>query len=68
MRWQDIIDIILVAVILYRIIKLLRDSSAGQVLRGIVVIIISTQIVGWLQLNVLYYLLSATLQIGIWRL
>lgn len=65
MRWQDIIDIILVAVLLYEIIKLLRDSSAGQVLKGIVVIIIATQIFGWLQLNVLYYLLSKTLQIGI---
>lgn len=65
MRWQDIIDIILVAFVLYRIIKLLRDSSAGQVLKGVVVIIIATQVVGWLQLNVLYYLLSATLQIGI---
>ena len=65
MRWQDIIDIILVAVVLYEIIKLLRDSSAGQVLKGIVVIIIATQIFGWLQLNVLYYLLSKTLQIGI---
>lgn len=65
MRWQDIIDIILVSVILYKIIKLLRDSSAGQVLKGIIVIIIATQVVGWLQLNVLYYLLSTTLQIGI---
>jgi diadenylate cyclase len=65
MRWQDIIDIILVAFILYRIIKLLRDSSAGQVLKGIIVIIIATQVVGWLQLNVLYYLLSGALQIGI---
>ena len=65
MRWQDILDILLVAFIFYKVIKLLKDSSAGQVLKGIIVILIAYQIFGWLQLNVIYYILTATLQIGI---
>ncbi len=65
LRWQDLIDIILVAYVIYKIFQLLRDSSAAQVIKGIFVIVIATQIVGWLQFNVLYYILSATLQIGI---
>lgn len=65
MRWQDILDILLVAFIFYKLIKLMKDSSAGQVLKGIIIILIAYQIFGWLQLNVIYYILTATLQIGV---
>ena len=64
LRWQDILDILLVAFIFYKLMKLLKDTSAGQVLKGIGIILIVYQICGWLQLNVIYYVLTATLQIG----
>ena len=54
----------LVAFIFYKLMKLLKDTSAGQVLKGIGIILIVYQICGWLQLNVIYYVLTATLQIG----
>lgn len=65
LRWQDVLDILLVAFIIYKLIQLLKDTSAGQVLKGIGVILIVYQICGWLQLNVIYYLLTATFQIGV---
>lgn len=65
LRWQDMLDILLVAFIIYKLIYLLKDTSAGQVLKGIGVILIVYQICGWLQLNVIYYLLTATFQIGV---
>lgn len=65
MRWQDIADMLLMAFLIYKGMQLLRDSSAGQVIKGILLIVVASQIFGWLQLNVIYYLLTATLQIGI---
>lgn len=64
-RWQDILDILILAFIFYQAVKLLKDSSAGQLLKGIVAILIIYAICGWLQLNVIYYILTSTLQIGI---
>ncbi len=65
MRWQDIVDMLLMAFLIYKGMQLLRDTSAGQVIKGILLIVVAGQIFGWLQLNVIYYLLTATLQIGI---
>ena len=39
-RWQDIIDILIVSIIIYRIILLIRGTRAVQMLAGIVVITI----------------------------
>ncbi len=40
LRWQDIIDIMIVSYLIYRVILLIRGTSAVQVLVGIVVITI----------------------------
>lgn len=40
LRWQDILDILIVSVIIYRIILLIRGTRAVQMLLGIVVITI----------------------------
>ncbi len=64
-RWQDILDILLVAFLLYKVFGFFRDTNGAQLLRGIAVILIFTQIVGAMKLNVTYYILSSALQIGI---
>ncbi len=63
--WQDGLDILLVSILLYKLMQLIRESSAGQVLKGVLIFILATQLVGLFQLNMLYYLLSQTMQIGI---
>lgn len=40
LRWQDILDIVIVSIIIYRIILLIRGTRAVQMLLGIVVITI----------------------------
>lgn len=40
LRWQDIVDILIVSIIIYRIILLIRGTRAVQMLLGIVVITI----------------------------
>lgn len=64
-RWWDGLDILLVSFLLYKLMQLIRESSAGQVLKGVLIFILVTQLVGIFQLNMLYYLLSQTMQIGI---
>jgi diadenylate cyclase len=40
LRWQDIVDIVVVSIIIYRIILLIRGTRAMQMVAGIVVIIV----------------------------
>lgn len=65
LRWQDIVDMLIIAILLYKILMFIRESSAAQVIKGIVGIIIATQILGLLQLKVSHFLFSSALQIGI---
>ncbi len=65
LRWQDIVDMLIIAILLYKILMFIRESSAAQVIKGIVGIIIATQILSLLQLKVSHFLFSSALQIGI---
>lgn len=64
-RITDIIDILLVAYILYKSIKLVRETRAGQLVKGIVVLVLLTVFSSWLQFNTINYILRNTLQVGV---
>ena len=61
MRWQDIIDILIVSYIIYRIILLIRGTRAVQMLLGIVVITGMYFVSGRLDLLTLHWLLKTFL-------
>jgi len=61
----DIIDILIVAFVLYRVMNFLRTTRAVQVIKGIVVILIVMYLSSWLNLNVISYILSNTMQVGL---
>lgn len=61
LRWQDIIDILIVSYIIYRIILLIRGTRAVQMLLGIVVITGLYFISGRLDLLTLHWLLKTFL-------
>jgi len=65
MRWQDIVDIILIWYLFYKVMRIISGTSAGQVLKGVLVLIVALQVFELLQFNVLSYLLSSAMQIGI---
>ena len=44
--WMDIIDILVVAYVVYKLIQFARETRAGQLLKGIVLLIILTQLSG----------------------
>ncbi len=58
LRWQDIVDILLVSFIIYRVMLLIRGTRAVQMLAGIALIIIIYFISGKLDLLTLHWLLK----------
>lgn len=63
-RLVDIVDIIIVAYIIYKGIKLLKDTRAEQLIKGIFIIIVFTQLSDWLNLNTINFILKNTMQVG----
>lgn len=64
-RVRDIIDIALVAYIVYKGVKLVRETRAVQLIKGIVILIVATQLSGWLKLNAINFILVNTMQVGL---
>jgi len=60
-RWQDILDILIVSYIIYRIILLIRGTRAMQMLAGIAVLILVYFAAKTLELLTLYWLLGTFL-------
>ncbi len=60
-----IIDITLVIFLAYNLLKIVKDSRAWQLIKGIALLVIATWLSGWLNLNVLNYILSAVMNWGV---
>ncbi len=60
-----LIDITLVLFLAYNLLKIVKDSRAWQLIKGIALLIIATWLSGWLNLNVLNYILSAVMNWGV---
>jgi diadenylate cyclase len=61
--WLDIIDILLVAVLLYKLYIMIRDTRAVALLKGLIVLLIATLVSKWLSLNVINWLLQKTMTV-----
>ncbi|MBQ4323309.1 MAG: TIGR00159 family protein, partial [Clostridia bacterium] len=63
--WQDLIDIAFVAVIIYFVLKFIRDTRAAQLLKGIALVIILFQVAKLLNLEATTFILNSTLEFGL---
>ena len=61
----DIIDILIVAYIVYKIITWVKETRAWTLFKGIVVIFLLYAVATMLQLNTIHWLLSKTISVGI---
>ena len=59
-----IIDITIVVFLAYKLLQIVRDTRAWQLLKGIVFLIIATALSGILQLNILNFILSSCMTYG----
>ncbi len=68
LRINDIIDIFIVAVIVYYLIKIVRETRAMQLVKGLIVFMIMFVLSNALRLTALNYILGTTLQFGVFAL
>lgn len=62
---KDIIDLAVLAYIIYLLLKLIRETRAGQLLKGIFLLVIAYILSGLFELTVIQYMLSHALDIGL---
>lgn len=60
----DILDILVLSYLVYVVMKLVRETRAGQLLKGILLLLIVYIISVWINMKAISYLLSETLNIG----
>ncbi len=63
-RISDVVDILIVAVATYYIIKHFRKTRAAQLLKGIAIVFVITYLAEWLNFNMLSFILETMLQVG----
>lgn len=63
--FKDVIDIIVLAYIIYLLLKLIRETRAGQLVRGILFLVAGYFVSNLLHLNIVSYILSRALDIGL---
>ena len=61
----DILDIAIIAFLIYRILSVVRRTSAGNVIKGIVLLLALMGLSSVARLNVISHLLDLTMQMGI---
>lgn len=60
----DVLDMAIVAYLIYRLITVVRKTSSGRVIRGIIVVLAVMWLSSLLRLNVINYLLGQTMKLG----
>lgn len=63
-RIRDIIDILLVAIMVYNLIRVLKGTRAEQLSKGIILILLLTQVSEWLELYTVNWILSHIITMG----
>lgn len=67
-RIIDLIDIIIVAVIFYKLLMLIRETRAEQLIKGLIVLLAVFNISKFLQLHMIQYILENTFTVGIFAI
>ena len=61
----DIIDILIVAYLIYKAAGLVYETRAQQLVKGLVILVVLMQVSHWLRLNTISYILRNTMQVGV---
>jgi len=65
MRINDVIDILIIAYVLYRLILVIHKTRAEQLLKGLAVLIVITKVSEWLQIGTVNYILRNAMTVGV---
>jgi diadenylate cyclase len=64
----DVIDILIVAFVIYRVILLIKETRAQTLVKGILLLVVVMQLSGWFGLNTINYLLQNMMQLSVFAL
>ncbi len=64
-EWVDILDILLLSYLVYTLIKMVRETRAGQLMKGLIVCLVAFLIASWLDMKALTYLMTEAFDIGL---
>lgn len=64
-KMTDIIDIVLVAVITYQLLKMLKETRAIQLVKGIAILFVLMQVSAWMNFTTINYILRNVMQVGL---
>ena len=59
----DAVDIAIVAIVLYKLYFMIRDTRAVSLLKGLIVLLVATLVSKWLGLNLIYWLLQKSMTV-----
>ncbi|WAW14696.1 diadenylate cyclase CdaA [Peptostreptococcus equinus] len=61
---NDVVDILIISYIFYQMLKFIKDTRAEQLLKGVIFLLIATQLSGLFKLHTLYWVLVKILEVG----
>ncbi len=64
LRIRDVIDILIVALVLYKLFSLIKETRAEQLTKGIVVLLILTELSDWAEFYTINWILNNAMTVG----
>ena len=64
-RVWDVVDILLITFVIYRILTIMRKTNSSSVIKGIILLLVLAWLAYVLKMNVITYILNQTLQMGV---
>lgn len=64
-RLRDIIDIIIVAFVFYKLFNLIKETRAEQLIKGIILLLLATKLSQILELYTVFWILEKTMTVGV---
>ena len=62
---MDVFDILIVTLLVFSVIKFVRETKAVNLIKGIVFLVVIMYISGWVNLNSVNFILAKTLEVGL---
>lgn len=64
MKLSDIVDMLIIILLVYQLMKMIRETRAVQLIKGLAIIFLTLPISAWLHLTAVNYILRNTVQLG----
>lgn len=63
-RVPDVIDILIIAYLIYKLIELIRRTKSNKIAKGVIIVLLVLWASDWLDLTVIHFLLSKAVEVG----